>query len=365
MNIFDYFNYFSYEQIKSKKFVSGYIDFLHPNLTFNPKKYNLAIITINTQTENKILSIKNILYQLHAHFNKSFKIIDLGEIKKGSTFSDILFATRDICEFLFQNNIIPIIITDNSYIPYSIYLAYEQINKAITICNADYTFFPSKKQQHFLPQILSRKNHTLFNYVQLALQNFYTEKEHIQFFLNKFYDIVRLGEIHANIKKTEPFIRDSDVCILNSTVLSNEYIQEYNIISPSGLSHNEICQISKYAGISDKISCFCLYISPHTNISNMTFAQILWHFIEGYSSRINDYPILSPKKLIQYHVEISKQTFINFYKSPFSERWWFEIPIPKTNFKKKWLVACDEQDYIDATNGHIPDKWYKYLKKVF
>lgn len=95
----------------------------------------------------------------------------------------------------------------------------------------------------------------------------------------------------------------------------------------------------------------------------MSLAQILWHFIDGVASRINDYPILPAKKLIQYHVEISKNTFIVFYKSPLTNRWWLEIPLPKTNYQKKWLIACDEEDYTEATHGNIPEKWHKYLKK--
>ncbi len=366
MNLIDYFNGHSFEHPKSKKLIGGYVDLLSEKTSINSKKYSLAIFNIATSEKNElIINTKQYLYHLSAHFNRSIKIIDLGELKKGSTFSDTLFATRDVCEHLLQLNIIPIILTNNSYIPYSIYLAYELLNKPVTICNIDYTIFSTKKQQHFLPQILSRKNNTLFNYIHIGSQNFYTPKEDFNFITQHLFDYVRLGEIHANIKKTEPLLRNSDSCIIYSTCLSNEFLPELNTITPSGITHNEICQISRYAGLSEKISSFCLCLHSQTNISAMSFAQILWHFIDGVASRVNDYPILSAKKLIQYHVEVSKKTFIVFYKSPLTHRWWLEIPLPKTNYKKKWLIACDEEDYIEATHGNIPEKWHKFLKKVF
>lgn len=366
MNLIDYFNVHSFEYPKSKKHIGGYVDFLSEKTTFNPKRYTLAIFNINTSNDNELLiKSKQTLYHLHAHFNKSIRIIDLGELKKGTTFSDTLFATRDVCEYLLQLNVIPVILSDNSYIPYPIYLAYELLKKPVTLCNIDYTIFSTKKQQHFLPQILSRKSNTLFNYIHIGSQNFYTPKEDFNYITQHLFDYVRLGEIHANLIKTEPLLRDSDSCIINSTCLTNEFLPELKTVTPSGITHNEICQISRYAGLSEKMSSFCLCLHSQTYISAMSYAQILWHFVDGVASRVNDYPILSAKKLIQYHVEVSKNTFIVFYKSPLTDRWWLEIPLPKTNYKKKWLIACDEQDYIDATQGNIPEKWHKSLKKVF
>lgn len=206
MNLIDYFNIHSFDYTKSKKHVGGFVDFLSEKISLNSKKYTLAIFNITTSSDNQLLiKSKQILYHLSAHFNKSIKTIDLGELKKGTTFSDTLFATRDVCEYLLQFNIIPVILSDNSYIPYSIYLAYESLNKPVTICNIDYTIFSTKKQQHFLPQILSRKNNTLFNYIHIGSQNFYTPKEDYNYITQHLFDYIRLGEIHANLKKNRTF----------------------------------------------------------------------------------------------------------------------------------------------------------------
>lgn len=366
MNLFDYFTPSEIPLNKKKEYVSGYWDVLKKDVSINPKKYSLALLSISTEQKNEdFLQIKTKLYQLYSHFLKPFKGIDLGEIKKGSTFSDVLYATRDVCEFLIENKIIPIIISDNSYLPYAVYLAYENIKKPVSISTVEYSIKLQKKDNHYLSQILSKKNHTLFNYITLGYQNYYTSLESIKLSTSQHFEALRLGELQANIKKAEPYIRDSDVFIINTQSVLNSYLNEYQTYSPSGFTHKEICQLARYAGFNEKLTTFFVSIDTHSSINIMSIAQIIWHFLEGYSSRKNDYPILPIQKLIKYHVEVSKRNFLTFYKSPLTERWWVEIPIPKSEYKKKWLLSCDEQDYTDACNGIIPDRWHKSIKKVF
>jgi|YNPMSStandDraft_1061717.scaffolds.fasta_scaffold01762_6 hypothetical protein len=366
MNLLDYFIPIEIKLKKKKEFVSGYWDVLTKDKTLNLKKYSIALFTILTEQKNEdFLKTREILYQLYSQFNKPFKGIDLGEIKKGSTFSDTLYATRDVCEFLIEKKIVPIIISDNSYIPYAIYLAFESLKKTISISDVNYTIKIQKHDYHYLTQILSKKNHTLFNYIVLGYQNFYTSLESIKIFSSQHFEMLRLGDLQANIQKAEPYIRDTDVLIINSSSIINSYLNEYDSNSPSGFTQKEICQLARYAGFSERISTFFLHIDTKYSANHLSIAQIIWHFLEGYSSRKNDFPIFPLQKLIKYHVEVSKKNFITFYKSPLTERWWVEVPIPKSDYKKKWLLSCNEQDYINACNGIIPDRWYKSLKKFF
>ena len=52
-----------------------------------------------------------------------------------------------------------------------------------------------------------------------------------------------------------------------------------------------------------------------------------------------------------------------FYKSPKSGRWWVEVPIQTKENKRHTLVPCAHQDYLRATKGEIPMRWWKALQK--
>ena len=366
MNLNDYFNPISKIDKQNKKFVSGYFDLLSDKSNLHLKKYSIALFSaFSTIPNSQTAEIRNHFYQLSASFSKSFKAIDLGELKKGSTFSDILFATRDVCEFLLDKKIIPIIISDNSFLPYAVYLAYEALNHPVTITSLDYTIHCKLDDQHYIPQILSRKNNTLFNNNILGYQLFYTPQDEIKKAQSHFFNLVRLGDLQADIKKAETYLRDSDLFIIHSTSFLGSFLPTHKCTSPSGFLHKEVCQIARYAGISEKVSSLYLYADPLSNFNMASYAQILWHFIEGYAARVNDYPKIPFSKLIKYQVEISKGIYMTFYKSPISDRWWIEIPIPKSNFKKKWLLSCDVHDYHEACNGNIPERWQKAIKKFF
>ena len=55
-----------------------------------------------------------------------------------------------------------------------------------------------------------------------------------------------------------------------------------------------------------------------------------------------------------------------FYKSLKTGRWWIEIPfLPDVNnkLKKHTLLPCMHSDYLLATKGEIPERWYKAYRK--
>ncbi len=56
---------------------------------------------------------------------------------------------------------------------------------------------------------------------------------------------------------------------------------------------------------------------------------------------------------------------LNFHKSNKSGRWWMEINLSENNkFKRHALIPCTYQDYINASNQEIPERWIRTLKKL-
>lgn len=367
MNLLDYFNPVNFPIQKHKGFVSNHWIFLHKENADNIKlnKFHLALITICTESNELIFNqFRKTFYNLANHTVKQYKAIDLGFLKKGNNFSDTLFATRDVIVHLMNENVCPIVISDNYYIPYAIYLAYEVQKKYITISSVEPSIKILKNNNHYLPQILSRKDNTLFNYIVLGFQNYFTSQNELNAFHSHNFDSIQLGDLQANIIKTEPYLRDSDALFIHSSSMANVYFSDFDNISPNGITVKEACQLARYAGFNERLSSFAYLFNHEQQINVLSLAQIIWYFIDGFIARKNDYPASSIKKLSKYHVEVNKNNFITFFKSNKSGRWWLEIPLPKNNFKKKWLVACNEDDYLSAVNGVVPEKWYKYIQKV-
>ena len=56
---------------------------------------------------------------------------------------------------------------------------------------------------------------------------------------------------------------------------------------------------------------------------------------------------------------------LNFYFDKLTSRWWIEILSDESNTKlsEKTLLPCTREDYEQANNGIIPDRWLKAIKK--
>ena len=136
---------------------------------------------------------------------------------------------------------------------------------------------------------------------------------------------------------------------------------------PNGFYGDQICAISRYAGISRKVSSFGIYeYNPkfdHREQTAHLVAQMIWYFIEGYNLRIDEFPFESKANYSKYIVLVENET-INFFKSDKSQRWWMEINYTHNKTKKSTLIPCAYQDYLTATNQIFPERWLKTFRKL-
>lgn len=92
---------------------------------------------------------------------------------------------------------------------------------------------------------------------------------------------------------------------------------------------------------------------------------MVWYFIEGYNCRSNEYPFKVNKNATKFIVMIESNEII-FYKSNITGRWWMEmlnINNRNNNFKEKAFLPCSYEDYLNACNQEIPERWWKAQKK--
>jgi hypothetical protein len=183
-----------------------------------------------------------------------------------------------------------------------------------------------------------------------------------------YFEAYRLGEVRNNINSVEPVMRDADIVTIDLRSIKSSELSSRQKLSPNGFDGNEICSISRYAGISNKVSSFGIFEYKSSNedeITEMLIAQILWYFIEGVNCRIIDDDFKNISNFQKFTVIVQKYELV-FYRNVKTSRWWIEIPNSSkkdTKLKEHSLLPCTNDDYQNANEGIIPERWYKAHKK--
>jgi len=322
--------------------------------------------------EFQLSEIRKALYALFPG-NWYLNIADLGDIQKGETVEDTYFALRTTIITLLENNIIPIVIEGSQDLTYANYRAYDNVMPMVNLVNVDSNFdlgdaTPPIKNNRFLGKVILEEPYNLFNYTTLGYQTYFNSQEEIDLMGKLYFEAYRLGEITNALEKVEPLMRDANIVSLDLKSIRSAEVSVKQKYSPNGFDGKEICAISRYAGISNKVSSFGIYEykpSKDDDATSMLIAQMIWYFIEGVNCRINDDDFKDDSSYQKFTVLIENQELI-FYKSIKTGRWWIEISfLPKVNnkLKRHALLPCTHEDYINASNGKIPERWYKAYKK--
>lgn len=316
--------------------------------------------------------------QIRLEFYKLFPgnwtnaLVDLGNIYKGNEVSDTHFALIQTLKNLLKKNIIPIIIGGSHALTYANYRAYDSLEQMVNLTVVDNKFDLGNNQetinsQSYLSAIILEKPSNLFNFSNIGFQSYFVPQEELDLIDSLYFDSIRLGEA-KKIELAEPMLRDADIVSIDISAIRQADASANNNATPNGFYGDEICAIARYAGISDKVSSFGIYeYNPLLDVQNQTaqlIAQMVWYFIEGVNFRANDYPFGLKENYQKYIVPIENDDFI-FYKSNKSGRWWFEINFNiNNNIKRNALIPCTYQEYLEATNQEIPNRWYKTIRKL-
>ncbi|SHI96183.1 formimidoylglutamase [Algibacter luteus] len=300
-------------------------------------------------------------------------VADLGDINKGESVEDTYFALKESITILVKKNIIPIILGGSQDLTYSNYRAYDALIPMVNIVNVDAQFNLGDstkpiKNNSFVGKIILDKPYNLFNYATIGYQTYFNSQEEIDLMDNLYFESYRLGAVSKDVTIVEPVLRDANIVSLDLTSVKGAEVSLKQKFSPNGLDGKEICAIARYAGISNKVTSFGIYEYKPSNddeLTSMLVAQILWYFIEGVNYRVKDDDFSDDRNYKKYITLVDSEELV-FYKSNKTGRWWIEIPFladVNNKLKRHTLLPCMHQDYLDACNNKVPDRWYKALQK--
>ena len=322
-------------------------------------------------TQYDINSFRKEFYGLYPG-NWSVKIADLGDLPNGSTVNDTYFAVKEIGYHLKQMNIIPIFIGGSHDMIFPLYQVFQDFEQLVNVVSVDRSFDFSQEDElisgrSYMSRIIMDKPNLLLNYTNLGYQNYYCATEEKDLMNKLYFDGIRLGGVLDNVSSTEPVFRDADIVGLDMKCLSWQATADPLKGHPNGIDSRTICALTRYAGISDRVSFMGIHELPSTPMMDQLLAQMVWYFLEGFCLRYNEYPVAVNQGFIKYSVTLSDQTMV-FYKSERSQRWWLELTNDShlnNKLKKATLIACTENDYVSATHDNVPERWYNAMRRMY
>jgi len=386
LDLNDYFNPVSIES-PDFEYLTTQAGFPH-NITIHTEnspvkditKYKIAILGVpegrnspNTGSQKGPDYIRGQLYRLAKIPGRS-KIIDLGNMKQGVTFNDTIAGLTDVLNLLISEHVFPVIVGGSSALIPAIDRAVSQILSRYTLTCVDPRIDYSNDRKepdsfNYLNSLFSNHKSTFSHYINIGYQTYLNDQQIINRFLKRRSELVRIGDVRQAIHLTEPLFRDSDVAIFDISAIRQSDAPGTISPSPNGFYGEEICLLSRYAGISDKLRVFGLFdVNPEFDLRDQTTglaAQILWFFLEGFSQKQYETPVLNLSnsgRFIKYHVRVTNlEDDLIFVKSNLTDRWWIELIAEKD---QAFYVACSHEDYLKANRNEVPDRWVQAIERL-
>ena len=321
--------------------------------------------------------IRRKLYRL-AKPHEDLHLVDLGNISAGVSVEDTYFAVIEVLQQLLEDGRTVIVLGGSDDLVFPIYKAYEVLGRVINIASVDARFNldggDTINSSNYLQHIILQQPNYLFDYVNLGYQTYFVGHEMIQLMEELKFSTRRLGELQSNLEVAEPMVRYSDVVAVDVSAVRQSDAPAAACPSPHGLYGEQLCQLARYAGMSDKTTCFGLFeMVPAHDRDEQTahmLAQAVWFFIEGFCYRMGDFPSREPQAFKRFSVQLGDSGMeIVFFKSLKSDRWWMEVPCDDNERRQRYLshtlIPCSYADYRHAMDeNEVPPLWWHYYNRL-
>jgi arginase family enzyme len=319
--------------------------------------------------------IRRQFYQLYG-WRKEVKIIDLGNFRLGNTVDDTYSALAEVISYLIENKVVPIILGGGNDLAFANYRAYALQERVANLVAVDACFdlgdehSPIRSDAYVNKIVLAQPNF-LLNYANIGYQSYMNSPESVGMMEKLFFETYRVGLMRCNMDEVEPVVRNADMVSLDISAVRRPDAPGCPHNSSNGFYGEEICQIAKYVGLSDKLSSFGIYeYDPTLDYNNQTsqlIAHILWYFVEGFIFRQNDGNFKNKNDYRQFNISVSGALDeMVFFNSKKSGRWWVVVPIYQkdSDMVKHYYLPCTKRDYDLACEDKISDRWWRTYNKL-
>lgn len=306
-------------------------------------QYKLALLGLEP---NAAAVMRRTLYS-YARPDAMPKILDMGDLQ-----SDAPDALLEVLRALRLNGVIPILLGgDDKEIP--------QVMKAL-VEEAPALHWATVDKMHRQLMLEDKIYHPggrlqwhwigVQKHLFQPLQGPQKKTDHLHY---------RLGVVRHDIREMEPVIRDCAALDINLCAVRSSEAPAHPEAGPSGFYSEEICQLSRYAGLSDHIRLLRINgldaAMDKNGFSATCAAQAIWYFIEAIAQRKSDHPAVSDR-MTSYTVSLKDPDLeIRFVKSQRSGRWW--IALESEEGSEVQYLSCSHKDYLLACQNILPDRY--------
>ena len=197
-----------------------------------------------------------------------------------------------------------------------------------------------------------------FNLV--GFQSYFVNPNLIETFDKLCFDCIRLGKAREDIEMLEPIMRSTQIASVDINSIRYSDAPANKLASPNGFYGDEMCMITRFAGMSSCLSSFGIYgYIPENDTENITaklIAQMIWYYIDGVCIEKNESPLSEKDQFIEYQITFTDNNTL-FLKSKKTNRWWMKLPSDS-------FIPCSQKDYFTACNNEIPERWMREVERL-
>lgn len=300
------------------------------------------------------------MYQWHPEVKVGFA----GFLKQGLTTSDSEAALRTVLDEIQASGKTVIVLGGSHDLMMQQYEAYKKQEKLINAAAIDMLIDLEEAEEitdkSFLMDMLTSEPNYIKNYSHIGFQSYFVQPKMLETLDKLRFDFYRLGKVREQMEEIEPVIRHTDLLSFDLSAVRYSDAPSNINGSPNGFTGDEACLLTKYAGMSEKLSSFGIYgYLPEHDQNKMTaklIAQMLWYFIDGYYIRKQEAALTEKDEFLEFSIRFSDNDCI-FLKSKKTNRWWMQMP-------DKTFIPCSYQDYLIAANNDIPERWMREQERL-
>jgi arginase family enzyme len=313
-------------------------------------------------TSDAANAVRRQLYPLHG-WHEDVMVADLGNVRSGAELNDSYAALQMVLSDLLNLNKQVLIIGGSHDLTLGQYQAYRSRNQIIEAtcidANIDLRGDLSLRSENFLLDMLTSEPNVIRHYNHIGFQSYFVHPRLLETLDKLHFDCYRLGQVKERISEMEPVLRSSHLISFDISSIQHAAAPA-NHYSPNGLTGEEACTLTQYAGMSNQLSSIGIYgydpDKDHHDLTALLIAQMIWYVIDGILRRKMDVDLNDRSQFIEFHACFSDINSL-FLQSKRSGRWWMQLP-------DKQFIPCSITDYQQAARNEMPERWLRAQERA-
>ncbi len=308
-------------------------------------------------------AIREELYRMHC-WHPHLRIGDMGNVMQGASLTDTRAALKmQLREMMSLGKKVVLLggSHDLTLQQYDVFKEREEIiDFTIIDMLADVAEGNGSSYDDYLMTALTASPNFVRHFNLIGFQSYYVNPNLIETLDKLRFDCVRVGMAREEIEQLEPAIRASHLLSIDMNAVRYSDAPANRMASPNGFFGDEMCRLTRFAGMSTQLRSFGIYgYMPELDQNNLTaklIAQMLWYYIDGVSVGKNEASVDDLEQFLEYRVANSDVEAL-FIKSKRTNRWWMQMP-------DGHFIPCTHKDYLIAAHNDIPERWLREMERI-